>query len=97
MSPMRLFLRRLRPDAGDRTTARGTPAANSSWRSLIPIHASCVSGCPAPAHCTSAGKTQAIDPAAGVAEFDLTSQPATLPFLQLRADGDCQVRWAELV
>ena len=73
------------------------PAANSRWPSLIPIHACCVIGLSGAGTLCFGAKTQAIDPAAGVAEFDLTSQPATLPFLHLRADGNCQIRWAELV
>jgi acetyltransferase-like isoleucine patch superfamily enzyme len=43
------------------------------------------------------GVTQVIDAASGVVEFDIASHHAMLPFLQLRADGRCQVRWAELV
>ena len=41
--------------------------------------------------------SQPFDRLRGVVEFDVASLAATLPFLQLRANGNCQVHWAELV
>jgi hypothetical protein len=43
-----------------------------------------------------AGASQAFDASVRVVEFDVAPSAATLPFLQLRADGRCQVHWAEL-
>lgn len=44
-----------------------------------------------------AGGARAVDTDSGVVEFDVAGRDVTLPFLQLHADGRCQVRWAELV
>ncbi len=43
-----------------------------------------------------AGTSQPVDASVRVVEFDVAPSAATLPFLQLRADGRCQVHWAEL-
>lgn len=43
-----------------------------------------------------AGAARRFDTSVSVVEFDVTPDTAKMPFLQLRADGRCQVHWAEL-
>ena len=43
-----------------------------------------------------AGVSQVFDASARVVEFEIVPSAATMPFLHLRADGRCQVHWAEL-
>ena len=85
-----------RPVSDARATALGSPTATSRWRSLIPIRASCASGCPAPAGLASRERRSRSTRACAWSSSTLPRSAATLPFLQLRADGRCQVHWAEL-